>query len=224
MCSGLGAPAPGDVWYFPEGLLAEGLTERFQVFNPQPKEAKVEAQLDLEQGQAEPISLTVPAESRVTLSANDEARIPKNVGHAVTVRSTNDVPVVTERTIDATSPNPRAGLAITLGARVPAERWVVAAGQADDTSDEWVVVQNPGAQSTRASVTLLDDGVAVSPPGLGALDVPGGQRRAVRLTDAVRRGPTSLLVTADRAVVVERDVYKVKGLGTAMSAAIPLRP
>src|SRR5205085_11437627 len=63
---GLAAPAPGSVWYFPEGYLADGLTERFQLFNPGAKEAKAELALTLEQGGAEPIGLTVPPESRIT--------------------------------------------------------------------------------------------------------------------------------------------------------------
>jgi hypothetical protein len=217
------APAPGDVWYFPEGLVGDGLTERFQVFNPETREARVDAELSLEQGEAEPVTLTVPAESRVTLNANDEPRIPKNVPHAVVVRSTNGVGVVVERTIDAVSPSTRAGLAVTLGARVTAERWMVAAGQLDDTNDAYLVVHNPGEQLARVSVTVLDDGVRLSPAALNGLEVRPGQRRALRLTDTVRRGPAALLVASNEAVVVERDFYKLKALGTAMSPAIPLR-
>ena len=220
---GLGAAAPGDVWYFPEGFLAEGLTERFQLFNPGTQEARTSVELLLEQGQAEPIVLTVPAESRVTLLANDEARIPKGVAHAVTVRSTNGVPVVAERTIDAVSPAPRTGLSITVGARILAERWVIASGQADDTTEEWLVIQNPGGRPLRVTVTLLDDGVAVVPPSLGSVDVAARSRRGIRLNDFVRKGPTALLVTATEPFVVERDAYKVRSAGVAMSPGIPLR-
>jgi hypothetical protein len=219
----LAAAAPGDRWYFPEGFLAEGLTERFQLFNPSPREARAELELTLEQGAAEPIVLTVPPESRVTLTANDEARIPKSVAHAVTVRSTNDVPLVVERTIDAAAPNARSGLAITLGARVAAQRWIAAAGQADDSSDAWLVLQNPGGRASRITVTLLDDGVATVPPAFRGVEVGARQRRALRLTDTVRKGPTALLVTSDQPVVVERDIYTMRAAGTAMSAAIPLR-
>ncbi|MFP5318285.1 MAG: DUF5719 family protein [Acidimicrobiia bacterium] len=223
MSVSLGSAAPGDLWYFPEGFLAEGLTERFQLFNPGRDEARTSVELTLEQGSAEPIVLTVPGQSRVTLLANDEARIPKGVAHAVTVRSTNDVPVVVERTVDAMSPASRTGLAITAGARVAAERWVVAAGQADDATEEWLVFQNPGDRAVRVSVTLLDDGVAVVPPGLSAIDVAPNSRRGVRLNDTVRKGPTSLLITGGSPFVVERDTYKGRNLGTVMSPAIPLR-
>jgi hypothetical protein len=72
-------------------------------------------------------------------------------------------------------------------------------------------------------VTVLDNGVAAVPPALSAVDVAAHQRRAVHLTDTVRKGSTTLLVTSDQPVIVERDLYKVKAPGTAMAAAIPLR-
>jgi hypothetical protein len=219
----LAMAAPGNAWYFPQGFLTDGVTERYQILNPSTKEAKVEADLALEQGQAEPITLTVPSEARVTLTANDEARIPKNVAHAITIRSTNGVGVVVERTIDGLSPSDHTGLSITAGARLPADRSLVAAGQADDATEEWLVIQNPSARSTKVSVSLLAAGAPTVPPGLSSLDVPAHQRRAVRLNDVLPKGATSLLVTADQPVVAERDAYKVKALGMSMSAAIPLR-
>ncbi|MEW6154866.1 MAG: DUF5719 family protein [Actinomycetota bacterium] len=222
MSVGLGAAAPGDVWYFPEGFLTDGLTERFQIFNPGSEEAEVAVNLALEQGQAEPIVLTVPPESRVTLAANDEARIPKNVAHAVTVRSTNGVPVVVERTIDAVAPAARSGVSIIIGARAPATRWVVAAAQSDDTTEAWLVVHNPGASATRVTVALLDGSASV-PPGLAAIEVGARARRAIKLTGTVRPGPVPVLVTATQPVVVERDLYAIGSLGTAMSPAVPLR-
>jgi hypothetical protein len=223
MAVSLAAPAPGGVWYFPEGYLADGLTERFQLYNPSTKEAKAELDLTLEQGSAEPIVLTVPPQSRVTMTANDEARIPKSVAHAVTVRSTNGVPIVAERTIDATTPNTRSGLAITLGARTTASRWIVAAGDVNDTTDSWLVLQNAGSKQSRVTVTLLDDGTATVPPGLNALAVGAGQRQGVHLSDMLRNGSAALLVTADEPVVVESDFYKLKTAGTAMAPAIPER-
>ncbi|MDQ3980923.1 MAG: DUF5719 family protein [Actinomycetota bacterium] len=219
----LGAAAPGDVWYFPEGFLTDGLTERFQLFNPSRDEAQVQVELTLEQGSAEPIALTVPGESRVTLSANDEARIPKNVPHAVIVRSTNGVGVLVERTIDATTPSPRSGLAITVGARVASTQAVVAAGQVDESTEQLVVVHNISSRPARVTVTLLDNGARVVPPSLDRIEVGPRQRRAIRLAD-IRRGPTPLLVSSTEPVVVERDLYKLRAPGTAMSVAIPLRP
>ncbi|MHB8670678.1 MAG: DUF5719 family protein, partial [Acidimicrobiales bacterium] len=140
----LGSPSPGDLWYFPEGYVVDGVVDRFQVFNPSAQEAKVEVDLALEQGQAAPIQLSVPPNGRTTINANDEHRIPHAVGYATTFRAIGGVGVVVERTVEAGPPSPRAGVAIMLGSRVAATRWLLPSGEADDTADEWLVVQAPG--------------------------------------------------------------------------------
>jgi hypothetical protein len=220
---GLGAAAPGPAWYFPEGLVADGLAERFQVYNPSKQEAQVTLSLTLDAGDAEPLQVTVPRESRVTVVAADESRIPKNVGHSVTVHTTGGPDVVVERTVDGASPSSRTGLSIALGARLPATRWAVAAAGADDSNDAWVIVQNPGAASAVVTVNLLGDGAPVIVGGLSSIEVPAGQRRELHLNATLKRTTTPLLLTSSAPVVVERDVYKVKAPGLAMSAAIPLR-
>ena len=61
------------------------------------------------------------------------------------------------------------------------------------------------------------------PPGLAAIEVGARARRAIKLTGTVRPGPVPVLVTATQPVVVERDLYAIGSLGTAMSPAVPLR-
>ncbi len=113
----LGAATPGPLWYFADGLVTEGLEERFQVYNPQTVEAEVELAIDLDDGEAEPLRITVPRESRTSVVANEETRIPKGVGHAVTARSTNGVDVVVERSIEGRAPSTRLGFGAAPGAR-----------------------------------------------------------------------------------------------------------
>jgi hypothetical protein len=220
---GLGAAALGPVWYFPEGLVAEGLSERFQVYNPGRAEAQVELALALDTGEAEPLRLTVPRESRLTVVAADESRIPKNVPHAVTVRSVEGPEVVVERTVDGTAPSARTGLSITLGARLPATRWTTAAGAADETTDHWIVVQNPGTRSAYVTLNLLADGAPVLVGSFAAVEVPAGKRRALHLNDSLKRAAAPILVSSTERVVVERDLYRLKAPGLGMAAAIPLR-
>lgn len=220
---GLGAAAPGPVWYFPEGLVADGLDERYLIYNPGATEAQVEVTLALERGEAEPLRLTIPRESRLAVNAGDESRIPKNVPHAVTVRSVEGPEVVVERAVDGATPSARTGLSITLGARLPALRWATAAGAADDTSDHWVIVQNPGDRTARVTLNLLADGSLVPVGNFSAVEVPPGQRRALHVNDALKRPAVPMLLTSTSEVVVEQDVYKVKTPGLGMSAAIPLR-
>ncbi|MEN3316524.1 MAG: hypothetical protein V7605_2758 [Acidimicrobiaceae bacterium] len=219
----LGSASTGTLWYLPDGLVADGITERYQVFNPSQKEARVEVALALEQGQAEPFVLTVPAEARVTVTANDEARIPKGVPHAATVRSLNGVGVVVERTVDVAIAGKRSGVARTPGVQVAARRWMLAAGESDDTVEEYVVVQNPGPTIARVTLTVLNNGTRVTNDALTNLEVAPGGRRAVRLGDSVTLGATPVLVTASGPVVVERTLNRLKGIGTTMTMAIPLR-
>ena len=220
---GLGAAAAGPVWYFPEGLVADGLGERFLVYNPGSSEAQVELSLALDSGEAEPIRLTIPRESRLAVNAAEESRIPKNVPHAVTVRSVEGPEVVVERAVDGASPSGRTGLSIALGARLPALRWATASGAADETMDQWVIVQNPGNRPARVTLNLLADGSAVPVGNFTAVEVLPGQRRALHVNDALKRSAVAVLLTSTQEVVVERAVYRVKAAGLGMSMAIPLR-
>jgi hypothetical protein len=220
---GLGAAAPGTVWYFPEGLVADGLGERFLIYNPGSTESQVELALALDSGEAEPLRLTIPRESRLVVNAGEESRIPKNVPHAVTVRSVEGPAVVVERAVDGVSPSARTGLSITLGARLPALRWATAAGAADDTLDQWVIVQNPGDRPARVTLNLLADGNAVPVGNFNSVEVLPGQRRALHVNDALKRPAVPVLVTSNQAVIVERAVYRQRAPGLGMSMAIPLR-
>ena len=219
----LGAAATGELWYLPDGLVTDGLRQRYQVFNPGDEEAQVELELALEQGEAEPVAISVPAESRVTVVANDEPRIPKGVPHSATVRSLNNIGVVVERTVDLAGAARRTGAAATLGAQVTARRWAMAWGASDDTFDEILVFQNPGVAGARVSVTVLADGERMAHEALQGLEVAAGQRRAVRLGDSVKRNATPVLIEADQPIVVERTLNRLQGTGVSMSVGIPLR-
>jgi len=222
----LGIPSPGPVWFFADGLAGDGLAERFQVYNPSQSEAQVELAIDLDDGEAEPLRITVPRESRVSVVANDETRIPKGVGHAVTVRSTNGVDVVVERSIDAAGAAGRSGVGSSPGARAEARRWVFAAGQADASLDEFLAVANPGPTMAQVSVAVLADGVRQEIPGLRNLELAAGGRTVVRLADhvPVPAAALSLLVTSTQPVVAERLLFAQGGaLGMAITPGIALR-
>lgn len=220
---GLGAAAPGPVWYFPEGLVADGLSERFLIYNPGSSEAQVELSLALDSGEAEPIRLTIPRESRLEVNAGEESRIPKDVPHAVTVRSVQGPEVVVERAVDGVSPSARTGMSITLGARLPALRWATAAGGADENMDHWIVVQNTGDRPARVTLSLLAEGSAVPVGNFTAIEVLPGRRQALRVNDALKRAAVPMLLTSTSEVVVEHDVYRLRAPGLSMSPAIPLR-
>jgi hypothetical protein len=222
----LGIPAPEPLWYFADGFAADGLAERFQVYNPLLAEAQVEVAFALDDGEAEPLRITVPRESRVSVVANDESRVPKGVGHAVTLRSTNGVAVVVERSVDGAGAAGRYGVGSSPGARSTARGWVFAAGQADTSVDEFLAVSNPGPKAVKVSVAVLADGVRRDVPGLQSLDLAPGRRTVVRLADhvTVPAPALSLVVTATQPVVAERLLLAQGGsLGMAITPGLALR-
>ena len=219
----LAAASPGTTWYFPEGLVADGVGESFHLYNPTNEEAEVSIELALETGAAEPFDLTVPPRERLTVVAADEERVPRGVGQAATVVWLNGVPVVAERTEATAAPASRAGVADSLGARRTAERWVLAAGAATPTVDEWVVVLNPGPGDASVDVRALAAGQLLAPESLPAFEVKAGRRVAIRATEHFSREDLALLVTSTSPVVVERGVYLVGSVGIALSSGIPLR-
>jgi hypothetical protein len=217
----LGAPTTSSQWYFPEGYVGEGVTERIQVYNPTARESRIEIEVLLDQGEADPVELTIPPRNRVTFVANDEPRIPKNLGHAAVVRAVNGVDVVAERTIEALPPSGLTGLSVTLGATRPARRWALAAGEPDLVVDEYLVVLNPGNAAVDVAVTALPDGDRVVAPGLRRVRVAGRGRAVIRLAEFVDRLVPSLDVQATAGVVVERDLYRTNAPGRAMAMGIP---
>jgi hypothetical protein len=221
----LGVPSPAPEWYFADGLAADGLAERFQVYNPLQAEAQVELAIALDDGEAEPLRITVPRESRVSVVANDESRIPKSVGHAVTVRSTNGVDVVVERSFDSAGAGGRAGVGWSPGATAPARGWLFAAGQADAALEEWLAVANPGSAPAEVSVVLLAGGTRRDIPGLRSVQVPAGGRVVLRMGDhvPVPAPALSLAVSGSQPVVAERLLLAQGSLGLTVTPGIALR-
>ena len=111
-----------------------------------------------------------------------------------------------------------------MGSTTTARRWGFPAGLADANWDEWVVVQNPGVRPAQVSFTALAAGQRLAVEGLQDLRLAPGQRAAFRLGDHVQRPDLPLVVTGSQPVVVERDLYFAKGLGTTMSIGLLLGP
>jgi hypothetical protein len=218
----LGSPSPGTQWWWPDGLAADGVTERFQIYNPGPAAADVSLGVVLDQGSAEPFQLHILANDVATVVANTQSRVPKGVAHAAILRSTNGAGVVAERVIDAASPSPRSGLLDLAGARMSARQWVMASGGASPSLEEWVEVFNPGPVETTFSVAALSDGSLVDLPGLSGISVPSGRRVAVRINDHAPTVNNALLVEGHNDIVVEFDLYPVKGPGLPGGIGVPL--
>lgn len=220
-----GATAPGSSWFFPDGVVADGVAERFHVYNPTGDEALVDVEVNTDEGEVEPFELRVPPRERVSVNLADESRVPRNVGYSVAVRSLNDVPVVVERTSDARQPAPRSGIADTLGARTAATEWLLADGAANTHIDEWLTIMNPTPEDVTVSVRALVAGRRVDLEDLQDVEIAAGRRRTFRVTDHIgNRGDLAVLVAATGPVVVERGIYRVGRHGFSRTMGIPLPP
>ena len=176
----------------------------------------------LDQGSAEPFELHILPNDVASVVANTQSRVPKGVAHAAMLRSTKGVGVVAERVIDAASPSPRSGLLDLAGARMSARQWVMASGGASSSLDEWVEVFNPGPVETTFSVAALSDGSLVDVGGLSGISVPAGRRVAIRINDHAPTVNHALLVKGRSDIIVEFDLYPVKGPGLPGGIGVPL--
>jgi hypothetical protein len=216
----LGAPLAGTTWYFPDGVTAPGVDERYELYNPTDHEADVEVALLLQSGSISPFELTLAPHDRLTLDVNAESRVPRGVAHAGVVQSTNGVPIAVARVITAAPPSSRAGISETIGSPSTAEQWLFPVGAANNAQDEWLVAFNPATTTTRVSVTALVGGEPVPVEGLQGVGVPPGERVALRLGDHVSGG-LLLSLRSQAPIVVERDLYRIGALGISAAFGIP---
>jgi hypothetical protein len=217
----LGSPSTGTEWTWPEGVSGNGLDERYTIYNPGAATAQVALGVGLDAGTAQPFDLTVGPESVVTVVSSGQARIPAGVGHFAVLRSTNGVPVVAERTLAAGAPSTLTGLGELPGLRVAGTSWLLGSGALASGTQEYVVVQNPGATVATVQVVGLS-GRAVA--GLGAVRVPAGGRTSIELSRYAPADP-AVEVRSSTPVVVERDLYgPATGPGVSLSPGVPLAP
>jgi hypothetical protein len=216
----LGAPALATQWVFPQGGVTEGVVERWHLYNPNDDEALTTLEMLPDLGEApEPVDLAIPPRTLVTVEASELARIPPGAFHATTVRSTNGVPVVAERSLDIRPPALEVGWTSALGAPVEAERWAVPLSGPAAATEEWILIVNLGAEPVTATVTGL--GAAPGPiAGVPELTVEPSRRVVVPL--ALTGQP--LVIDASGPVVVERLTYAAgaaPGISSVMGVPLP---
>jgi hypothetical protein len=164
----------------------------------------------------------VPADARISLDVSQQPRIPPGIGQAWVLSSTNGVPVVAERVIDAVPPATRSGVSDTTGTPILSTAWVFPAGSAAAGSDEWIVLFNPGSHPAR--VTMSASGIGQSQ----AVDVggplPPRSRRAIDLGVAHPQAISVVDVTSDVPIAVERAQFTIGAPGLSDSVGIPTAP
>ncbi|MGH9118692.1 MAG: DUF5719 family protein [Acidimicrobiales bacterium] len=224
---GLGQPQLAQLLFFPSGGSADGLTERFLVYNPgrQPAQLDIEIYLDNPEvnGEVEPVAVTVQPQSFFAVELSGEARVPSGVAHSAIVRVHNGIPVAVERESFGDDPSPRRGVAITPGSPLLADTWVLAAGEASGAIGETVTLFNPTLDEGISRVRVVPlDGSGQEVPSLAELEVPPGGRLTVNLADHLNSETLALRVEGTQPIVVERSLTRLGGRGMSQSLGVPL--
>ncbi len=177
--------------------------------NPSSIDATVDLTFQVEKGAAPPRSMTVPANSRVTVHLDE---LPDLADASVSTKatSTNGAPLNAERSVYFNYAGLLGGHD-SVGTLTPSDTWYLAEGYTGTTPgggwfDTWVTVQNPGTVDAHVKMQFqLDQGTA---PDLNFV-LPAGTRKSYKLNDlpGVAGISVSTKVTADQPIVVERPMY-----------------
>jgi hypothetical protein len=216
----LGTAAPSTDWTWPDGNAGNGVTEQYVIYNPGHQTAELRLAVDLAQGVAEPFTLSVGPYQVSTVVSSSAVRIPPGVGHAAVLVSTNNVPVVAERTIAAAPSSGWSGLGELEGGQLTANKWLLPYFPPDNTHSGRVVVFNPSATTARANLS----GVAGASV-LASVTVAARGWTPIALNNLRSIGGGPLVLTASEPVYVESDYYGRGAMaGISLSLGVPLSP
>jgi hypothetical protein len=238
-----GVPRAAPVWVFAAGIAAPGVSQSYAIYNPspdQPAEVDLEIRLDSPEtnGAVEPFELTIPPRRRIVVAVNrddvhpvsgtvtvdTDTRVPPGVGHSVTVRSFNGVPVAVEQlttSVDGAS-GVALGVASVLGAPATATSLVLELGPAPRR--HLLALMNPSFSTiARVNVSLVVDGEITPLDGFD--DVEIGPQRRLEIPDLVEAAgaqPTLVLIEASSGVVAQLVEGQPGALGLRSSIGIPV--
>lgn len=202
----LGAPEPGERWYFAEGSTRDNLTdgwfdEWLCLLNPGKLDANVKVTYMLSDGSNLDAYINVPAMSRVTRNVSVDIGVQADAS----IRVVSDYPVVAERPTYFDYHWKWAGGDCVLGARSPATSAYFAEGCTYDWADEWLCVQNPNDQAATVTLTYQVSG------GIEAVQnavVPPSSRATVDVRAAAGEGKdVSVALESSLPVIAERAMY-----------------
>jgi hypothetical protein len=162
-----------------------------------------------------PLTVPVPAGSRVTITLNDYVAskgvpLPVNISVAVT----SDQPIVAERPMYFFF-NMISGGTDVVGAAAPAKGFSFAEGSVRPGFFEYLTMQNPGATAGTATLSFQASDDAGAPVAVPALVVPlaGTSRVTVNVNEYLAAKGVALpvnisvSVSSDQPIVAERPLY-----------------
>ncbi len=229
-----GVPRAQEAWVYPDGFRGEGIREEFVVYNPSDEVAEAELSFVVDDpetnGIPEPLSLSLAPGTHQVIDPGVDERVPADVAHSSILRSENGVPLVAERVVYSDRTN-RRGVTVTTGSPVESQTWTFAAGAADASNDEFLVLINLDPQVlATVDVVAIAGGQRLPVAALTDIELAPGERRLVSLDENTDSESLPLDVTSSEPIVVERGLYEVgdEALGMSNAVGVPgpdgLRP
>lgn len=195
-------------WYFADGAVGGGFTERISLANPSVQPARVSVRYIFNNRTALTVSHLVGASAVAVVDVNAELKIPASArtrqAVSLSIASTNNVPIVAERPISFTYRDTPGGSNI-LGSTGTHTTFYFA--QVDtsktgtDTSFAQVIVLNPQSRRARISATFYSNGRIVDRQHLTLSALRSGT-----ITTGYR-GRAALVVTSDIGIIAEQSLY-----------------
>ncbi len=202
---------PGShTWYLAEGCTGSDSSGGFETWvlmqNPGTVPANVTVTFMTEEGLRAGPSMTVPPDSRTTVSVADF--VPE--AWSVAAMLTSDQPVTAERSVYWNAPGRfRQAATNSIGVASPSREWFLAEGctgvDRSGTFETWVLVLNPNDRAARVSLEYMTGEGPVEGP---AFTLPAFSRRSVDVSRTVPNAwSVSTGLTSDIPVVAERSMY-----------------
>jgi len=206
--SSIGATAPSNTWYLPDGSSNWGFESWVLVQNPGPTDASVNLHYMIEGAASRTVNHSVPKRSRATFSMGGD------IGQQdASVMVNSNQPVIAERSMYRN--NRREGHE-SVGATAASPDFYLAEGTTAHGFTSYLLIQNPQAAPTDVTLTFMTpSGPKVQP----AFVMPPQSRETLKINAIAGLSSTdfSTHVHGSRPIVAERSVYW--GAGTPLGEA-----
>lgn len=208
----LGAAAPSETWFFPDGSVGEGIDERIAIMNPGDAEAMVTISLHGSGGEiVQPedlVGIELPPDTARQISLSEVlSKAERKIGGvSAIVQSTNGVEIVAERSMRFDSAGVT-GSSAEMGAPRASASWLLPAATINPSTDT-VVVMNPGAAAARIDLELLfEDRGSLRPAVLQGRTLEPGGRMKIGVGEWTQLEAALVRLTSTVPVVAERFSY-----------------
>lgn len=194
----LARPAPAATWFFAEGSTAAPFDTWYLIQNPTDSQARVRFTFFLDDGTTPVVEHTVGPHSRFSLFANQI--LP---GRALSARIDADQQVFTERSMFVSFDGD-----VVSGIPGPNTTWLFAEGSTQPPFDTWLLLQNPNAAGTTATITYLVQGGL---PQVQVVFLPPTSRTSIFVNQVLPNVAFSTQVRSDSPIIVERSMFRFPG-------------